>query len=302
MKKKCVLLIGMLALCMAFSGCGKDKGAPVEEVQVTATPVPTATPEPVVEEEPMVQMQKTEKEKNAIGNKTATAAKAIIVNKTGTDIERIYIRPNTSDMDDYEWGDELVKGSFILKTGEQAIYYFNASAKDQSGNPVTLYDIRINYADSNGSEYYFRKIPLNTVEQISLCMDNSDYGIIPYARYQTKGNPTEYSTLEEVKQRIGYYDIETDESVEEEEEVLEPETPEEPEISEEEQQINQNIGSAESCIGSSVDVLFGTLGEPAGSDYVDEPESGETGYHYYDSFTVYTTVDENGNEIVAGVW
>ena len=37
-------------------------------------------------------------------------------------------------------------------------------------------------------------------------------------------------------------------------------------------------------------------------DYVNEPETGETGYHYYDTFTVSTTVDESGNEVVAGVW
>lgn len=296
MKKKCLLLVGMLAFCLAFSGCGKEKNEPAPVVEVTPTPVPTSTPTPVVEEEePLVQMQKTEKEKNAIGNKTATAAKAVIINKTGTDIAEIYIRPNTANMDDYEWGSELVKDAFTLKTGEQAIYYFDASAKDASGNPITLYDIRINYANDSYSEYYFRKIPLNTIEQISLCMDNSYYGTIPYARYQTKGSTTEFSTLEEVKERLGYYD-------QEEEEYTEPEPTATPEPSEEEQQINQAIGSAESCIGSSVDVLFGTVGEPSGSDYVNEPESGETGYHYYDSFTVYTTVDENGNEIVAGVW
>ena len=89
---------------------------------------------------------------------------------------------------------------------------------------------------------------------------------------------------------------------EEEEEYSAPTATPTPEPDEISQQIDENIGSAESCIGSSVEVLFGTIGEPQGSDYVDEPESGETGYHYYDSFTVYTTVDENGNEIVAGVW
>ena len=44
------------------------------------------------------------------------------------------------------------------------------------------------------------------------------------------------------------------------------------------------------------------LGEANGSDYENEPETGETGYHYYDSFTVSTTVDDSGNEVVAGVW
>ena len=59
---------------------------------------------------------------------------------------------------------------------------------------------------------------------------------------------------------------------------------------------------AEEYIGQSFDNLVNACGEPTGSDWVDEPESGETGYHYYDSFTVSTVIDENGNEIVAGVW
>ena len=295
MKKKYLLIVSMLTLCLAFAGCGKDKNEPVQEVQVTVTPTPeptaTPTPEP---EEPLVQMQKTEKEKNAIGKKTATAAKTVIVNKTGSDVASIYIRPNTSYMDDSDWGTELVNGSFVLKTGEQAIYYFDAAAKDNNGNVITLYDIRINYANSD-REFYFRKIPLSMIKEISLCMENDySYGTIPYARYQKDGSTVEYSTLEEVKERLGYYEIE--------EEVYVEETVQEPTQEEVEQQIDQAIGSAESCIGSSLDVLFGTVGEPTGSDYVMEPESGETGYHYYDSFTVYTTVDENGNEIVAGVW
>ena len=39
-----------------------------------------------------------------------------------------------------------------------------------------------------------------------------------------------------------------------------------------------------------------------GSSYEDDPETGKTGFHYYSNFTVSTTVDENGNEIVAGIW
>ena len=43
-------------------------------------------------------------------------------------------------------------------------------------------------------------------------------------------------------------------------------------------------------------------GSPNGSDYEDEPESGKTGYYYYDTFTVSTTFDDDGNEVVSGVW
>ena len=53
---------------------------------------------------------------------------------------------------------------------------------------------------------------------------------------------------------------------------------------------------------SPLSSLIAALGEANGSDYENEPETGETGYHYYDTFTVSTTVDESGNEVVAGVW
>ena len=48
--------------------------------------------------------------------------------------------------------------------------------------------------------------------------------------------------------------------------------------------------------------LESACGSPNGSDYEDEPESGKTGYYYYDTFTVSTTFDDNGNEVVSGVW
>ena len=304
MKKRYLLFTGALALCLAFAGCGK-KDKVQQEVLPTPTPVVTITPTPEVKDD-LVEMEKTEKEKNAIGNKTASASKITILNDTDAEISAIYIRPNTSDMDDSEWGSELIKGSFTLKDGENAVYYFDGTAKDQNGNTINAYDIRIVYTNSDRTENYFRKLSLNEITQITLRMDESDWGYIPYATYLKKGSSTEYSTLEEVKERLGYYD--------QEEEIVEevydtssptPEPEEEPDPeggSEGDDEIDQTIREAEGCIGSSLDTLIGTIGEPLGSDYEDEPESGETGYHYYDSFTVYTTVDENGNEIVAGVW
>jgi hypothetical protein len=62
------------------------------------------------------------------------------------------------------------------------------------------------------------------------------------------------------------------------------------------------ILAAENCIGRPLSELIAICGEPNGTTYEDEPETGETGYHYYDDFTVSTTVDEAGNEVVAGVW
>ena len=59
---------------------------------------------------------------------------------------------------------------------------------------------------------------------------------------------------------------------------------------------------AKQYIGQPLSSLIAALGDANGSDYENEPETGETGYHYYDTFTVSTTVDESGNEVVAGVW
>ena len=47
-----------------------------------------------------------------------------------------------------------------------------------------------------------------------------------------------------------------------------------------------------------------TLSEPYGdsqsSEYDDDSATGTTGYYYYPDFTVSTSVDEEGNEIVTG--
>lgn len=51
-----------------------------------------------------------------------------------------------------------------------------------------------------------------------------------------------------------------------------------------------------------MDDLIASIGSPQYDEYEDEPDTGKTGYHYYSNFTVSTTVDEDGNEIVTGIW
>ena len=83
-------------------------------------------------------------EKNVIGEKTATASKVAIVNRTGSEIASIYIRETPSDDADEdtadEWGDDLVNGMFTLKNGENAVYYYEKPSSSGS-----TYDIRIAY-------------------------------------------------------------------------------------------------------------------------------------------------------------
>lgn len=314
MKKQYVVFAGILALSLAVSGCGKTKKVDTPKVEVTATPAPSPTP--ATKEGELVTMQKSEASdiSNVIGEKTATASKVIIVNNTGDEISAIYVRGTIDD--DEEWGNELVQGKFVLRNGEKALYYFDPAAKDANGNTPSTYDIRITYTNEELSECYFRKLPLKTISQVTLCMDDSGDYSIPYAKYLTGTGKTETSTLNEVKQRLGLLDDEDDEEPEEQQNQAptpttapapteapgnEPEPTQEPAPAEDPNN-DENIKAAEGCIGQPLESLIATCGEPIGSDYQEEPETGETGYHYYENFTVSTTVDDDGNEVVAGVW
>ena len=62
------------------------------------------------------------------------------------------------------------------------------------------------------------------------------------------------------------------------------------------------LSSAGHYLGQSIDALQSACGSPQGSSYETDPETGKTGFYYYSNFTVSTTVDENGNEIVAKIW
>lgn len=315
MKKRFLIVAGLVALT-AFSGCGKDDGEPQQQAEVTI--VPSEAPD---ESTDLVDMQVSTEEtiENVIGTKTSTSSEVTIVNETGGEIVGLYVRPNTDDMDDYEWGDELIKGSFSLKDGDKALYYFEKDARDSEGNPVSRYDIRIIYAEEDRNECYFRDLPLTSISQISLCMDGEGEDAIPYARYYDVSGKTEHSTLQEVKERLGLSGTEdsSDESSDgetqdgQDDEKPQPteapsETtpqPEDPEPTEAPSDESDPIAAARGCIGQSLDALYSAVGSPSGgSEYVNEPESGETGYYYYDTFTVSTSVGEDGSEIVANVW
>ena len=81
MKKRYLAIAGLLVLAVAAAGCGKEKDKPAEQ-QVQATP--TVTPQ-VTEAADLVDMEVSD-EKNVIGEKTATASKVAIVNRTGSEI------------------------------------------------------------------------------------------------------------------------------------------------------------------------------------------------------------------------
>ncbi len=312
MKKGLMLLAGMLAVGCLFAGCKKEENTTSSEPPAQeATPTPAVeTPVPENQDDDLVDMREStaEDETNVMGSKSDTALRTELVNETGAEIGSIYVRPHDSTFEDEEWGDELVQGKFTLKNSEKAVYYFNAGSGDENG----LYDLRISYVEEGRSEYFYRMIPLETVSTLSFKVDDEEGNVIPYATYKTTtGGSGEVSTLNEVKKRLGYYEedepAQEDQSSEpapseDEPEMIEPTaTPANPYESDSDGEVDPAT-EAENYIGRPLQDLIDAFGEPSGNDYQNEPETGRTGYHYYDTFTVSTTVDENNNEVVAGVW
>ena len=336
MKKRYLILAGLLVMTVAAAGCGKKQTAETEPVQATATPTPEVT-----KAVDMVDMQQTTDEdiKNIMGEKSSTASKIIFVNNTGDDIQSLYIRihvdEDSSDGEDDEddgWGDDLINGMFTLTDKDKALYYLPANTQQNANKSTASYDIRIAYTDEDKNECFFRDIPLGTISQITLCMDGTDEDAIPYAKYLTGTSTKEVSTLDAVKKRLGMDDNSdsTDDSDKDSTDNSDSTDSDNNSDNNDNNGDNGNGGNsddpgnggntddpgnndnpgndgdmisiAEQYIGQSLDALESACGSPQGSSYEDDPETGKTGFHYYSNFTVSTTVDENGNEIVAGIW
>ena len=337
MKKRYLILAGLLVMTVAAAGCGKKQTAETEPVQATATPTPEVT-----KAVDMVDMQQTTDEdiKNIMGEKSSTASKIIFVNNTGEDIQSLYIRTHvdedSSDGEDDEddgWGDDLINGMFTLTDKDKALYYLPANTQQNANKSTASYDIRIAYTDEDKNECFFRDIPLGTISQITLCMDGTDEDAIPYAKYLTGTSTKEVSTLDAVKKRLGMDDNSDSTDDSDKDSTDNSDSTDSDNNSDNNDDNNGDNGNggnsddpgnggntddpgnndnpgndgdmisiAEQYIGQSLDALESACGSPQGSSYEDDPETGKTGFHYYSNFTVSTTVDENGNEIVAGIW
>lgn len=320
MKKRFVILAGILAVSIAAAGCG-DKDDDTDETAVEATSAPTPTVTAAVVQMETIESE-TEEIENVMGTKTETSSSVIITNELGYTISEFYVRANTDDDDTDTWGDDLIDGAFTLEDQEKAIYYYEPDQTDEDGNAVTLWDLWVRFSDEDVSSCFFRKLPLSTIETIRLCIEGDDDDWIPYAIYTTTGSTTEVSTLQEVRQRLGLDDEDEDEDedteatptptpgvTEEAQATATPVPAEEPadtttstDDTDDDEETDPAAEVAAQYIGQSLDALISACGSPNGSDYQNEPETGETGYHYYDTFTVSTSVDEDGNETVAGVW
>lgn len=348
MKKRYLILAGLLVMTVAAAGCGKKQTTETEPVQATATPTPEVT-----KAVDMVDMQQTSDDdiKNVMGEKTATASKVVFVNNTGDDIQALYIRTHVSDEDssdedeeDDGWGEDLINDMFTLKDKDKALYYMPSDTQTTANKSTASYDIRITYTDEEKNECFFRDIPLKTISQITLCMDGTGDDSIPYAKYLTGTTKKEISTLADVKKRLGMTDDSDSDSTDSSNTTDSTDNSDSTDNNNNSDDQNNNgdngngggtdnsgdngnggsdddpgdngngggdddsgnsgdmISKAEQYIGQPLDALEGACGSPQGSSYEDDPETGKTGFHYYSNFTVSTTVDENGNEIVAGIW
>ena len=330
MKKRYLILAGLLVMTVAAAGCGKKQTAETEPVQATATPTPEVT-----KAVDMVDMQQTTDEdiKNIMGEKSSTASKIIFVNNTGDDIQSLYIRTHvdedSSDGEDDEddgWGDDLINGMFTLTDKDKALYYLPANTQQNANKSTASYDIRIAYTDEDKNECFFRDIPLGTISQITLCMDGTDEDAIPYAKYLTGTSTKEVSTLDAVKKRLGMDDNSDSTDDSDKDSTDNSDSTDSDNNSDNNDDNNGDNGNggnsddpgnggntddpgnndnpgndgdmisiAEQYIGQSLDALESACGSPQGSSYEDDPETGKTGFHYYSNFTVSTTV-------VAGIW
>ena len=169
MKKRYLILAGLLVMTVAAAGCGKKQTTETEPVQATATPTPEVT-----KAVDMVDMQQTSDDdiKNVMGEKTATASKVVFVNNTGDDIQALYIRTHVSDEDssdedeeDDGWGEDLINDMFTLKDKDKALYYMPSDTQTTANKSTASYDIRITYTDEEKNECFFRDIPLDVLQE-----------------------------------------------------------------------------------------------------------------------------------------
>lgn len=198
MKKKYLLLIGILAVCCMLGGCKKKKDAD----KVTATDEPTIITKEDSVSDQVVEMQQgsqIDKSKitNIMGTQTATTSDLVITNLTGDEISAFYAK--SSESGDLEWSDDLIEGRFSLKNNDRALYYY-----EKGTDASARYDLRVSFAGMDESDdCYFRELPLSDIQELSLNIDDG----VPYVRYQSLSTKQQVSTLSAARKRMGLSDV-----------------------------------------------------------------------------------------------
>ena len=282
------------------------KTASVQSVSPTEAPieaVPEDKSEKVVEMEPS--KEDSDGFKNVIGEKSAVSSKVIFTNETAFTMTGLYLRRSDGPKTDTAWSQELFHGKFTLKDKEQALYYYTES--DSDAKKQNSYDIRMELDfGGNKTMEVVENVRFTGTKEIILHLDVSgDYGV-GYAEY-VGSDGKKYSTRDTAASQKSEETEPTSTPVPEEAQTQQTPAPtEEPENNTEEYEdtdiMSDDASTATQFIGQSFGNLESALGSPMSSEYEDEPDTGVTGYHYYSNFTVSTTVDESGNEIVSGIW
>lgn len=322
MKKRYILLAGLLALCFAAVGCGKKDN----------TAKPTPTPEATIETSgkgnvvSMEQSADIDKSKitKIMGTKTATSADVVITNNTGLEISGFYTRPSGED----DWSADYIEEKFTLKDKEMALFYYDPMAKDEDGNTITKYDLKVSYTDEDETDCLFRNLTLSDINDLKLKMEDG----VPFVTYISVSTKRQVSTLEDAKARMGKTDSDdedenndSDNDSSESADTTPTPSDSDSDNSDDGSSSNNPTGNgnndgnpgsqdpgnidyedgretAENYIGQDINALTDACGGANSTEYTTDPESGvQIGYYYYNGYTVSTT-QQDGQEIVNGVW
>ncbi len=337
MKKKYLLLVGILAVCFVMGGCKKKS----EADKVTAEKEPTIITKDdsvsgqVVEMEQGSNIDKS-KITNIMGTKTAASGELVITNLTGHEISEFYARLSTEE----DWGEDYVAGKFTLKNNDMALFYYEKDEQASAGTAVQ-YDLRVVFADGAESECYFRELTLSDIEELSLNLSEG----VPYVKYQSLSSKQQVSTLSEARKRMGLPESTSGNEAEGSSRQTSPavgngtgsgssagtgsddggasqpsDTGTGDVTTAPDPGTNPGDGSgdippgmdgqgtdmrdtAQGYVGQDMDSLIGQVGDANASEYGTDEETGSSiGYYYYDGFTVSTIEGEDGSQTVTGVW
>ncbi len=327
MKKKYLLLVGILAACLALGGC-KKKG---DAEDITAAKEPTIITKDDSVSGQVVEMEqgsKIDKSKitNIMGTKTDTSGELVITNLTGHEISEFRARLTSEE----DWGDDYIEGKFTLKNSDMALFYY-----DKEGGP-SQYDLCVAFADGTESECYFRELPLSDIEELQLNIE----GGVPYVKYQSLSTKQQVSTLSEARKRMGLSETVSGNSTGSSSGQTtgtsggnsnssgsnsgsdggdtsygssgtdDPGTDPDPGTGGGsgmppgmDGQGTDMRNTAQGYVGQGMDGLVGQVGDANASEFSTDEETGNTiGYYYYDGFTVSTIEGEDGSQTVTGVW
>ena len=177
------------------NGDGDKAKATPETGKATTAPDDTQSPESAKEPEGTVTPEvsvTTAPEENA-----AETIKVTVTNSLGSDINTIDIREAIYNDDSEGWKSDLWKGTLPLTADGSEKYSVKLDGLKEDN-----FDIRIN--GGKDDERFFRNLPLKSIKEIELKVDNDeqDGSGLPYTEYKENESGEVVSTLEEVKNRV----------------------------------------------------------------------------------------------------